>query len=127
MPSRPGHFGQWAVTVDEGDDIRGRQWTVDVVDADEARAKASQAAVDAKAERLNADRKRVSEVFVGRDFVALSKTAIKDETGFNTKRISEVLAAMLEAGELEAAEFSVSGHKPKPGGYRLTPKFGVVA
>ena len=54
---------------------------------------------------------------------------LKIMDSYDVHKLVEInlLAAMLESGELEAAEFSVSGHKPKPGGYRLTPKLGVVA
>ncbi|BBO32507.1 AAA family ATPase [Lacipirellula parvula] len=122
-----GHFGQWAVTVDEGDDLRGRQWAVTVVEADQARANALQAAQDAKAERLALDISIVRSVLdTGRN-EPLSKTAIREKTTFNSVRLAGVLAAMLANGELEDADYCVGGHKPKPGGYRLSTRLGVVA
>jgi hypothetical protein len=121
-----GHFGQWAVTVDEGDDTRGRQWTVTVIEADEARANAVQAAQDAKAERLDVDISVVRSIFERGGNKPLSRNAIRVQTSFNPPRLARVIQAMLDSGVLEDAQFSVSGQKPRDGGYRLSTRLGLV-
>lgn len=126
------HHGQYELTIDEGSDSDptiGPRWAVAVKPWEDARADAARAADDAKADRLGLDKSIVRTILLSHDFKPMSKSAIREDAGFNPTRLAGVLRSMVADGELEECDYFASNHKkPKPGGYRLvtTSMLGVV-
>lgn len=119
-----GHSALWAVDVEEGlrTDPEGRKWDVDIHPPSEARAAADserdQRKEQREAESLEKDKAAACRVLAKVYPAGLTKTAIRDQSGL-ARRIERTIEALLEAGDIEPCEVTISNQKTPRDGYRL--------
>jgi hypothetical protein len=107
---------------------QNRHWCVDVLEADEIREQARDAAQEIRTQRqqeqLEHDKAEVAKVLVKhRD--GETKTAIRDESGLSSLRFNAALAALIGKGDAERVEVTkgnnrtYEGYKPASRGDQL--------
>jgi hypothetical protein len=116
-----GHSGLWALDANEGvtDGSEGRYWDVALAKAADVRDEADKRKAEQKAEQANQqlqdDRRAVCDVLAQHpDGISWTK-ALRDAKVSN-RRWDVVRDTMLDEGDVEACEITVSNQKkPKPG------------
>ncbi|MEM9354450.1 MAG: AAA family ATPase [Planctomycetota bacterium] len=124
-----GHHGDFAVDIEEGVQcqLAGRTWRVDVSDAEAAflaaeTRKEQDAAAKGQAKletRMAACR---SQLLLNPD--GLTKTALRTRAGISDRDIDAVLAAMIDAGQVERCDLVTGNHKSTKPGVRIVPDGG---